>query len=473
MTVTPDLIASLVHQEFDKLPAKRKPVIRDNGLHEWVPLSAIVAEGKDGKVTCLSLATGMKCLPVSKLSRAQGNVLHDWHAETLAIRAFNRFVLDECQTLANGSKSLSEFIRWRSSAEMATNRTATVDDDDDGSDGVYWHGQPFTWREDVLLHIYCSEAPCGDASMELTMASQSDATPWATPIPETPGAQETQEVLPGRAYFSKLGIIRRKPARPDAPPTLSKSCSDKLALHQVTSLLSSLSSLLVSPEHAYIATLILPTSQYSAVACTRAFSGEPGSESEDKTIARMAPLVGSREEAGYVFRPFKVQTTELEFRFSRRMTAGTESLASPQAQTPISLSVPLSSPSPSSSSSSSSSSSPKPPSKKITPSPLSTAKTPAHTETTQNGILRGQKPAVPATPRGASFACRRQTWAVALSAATSLDNAAEIRNALSVSTYGAVKDADLLAPRRRVKARARRLALKGWVRNSGDEDFGL
>ncbi len=45
MTVSSDLIASLVQQEFDKLPTKRKPVVRDNGLREWVPLSGIVAEG--------------------------------------------------------------------------------------------------------------------------------------------------------------------------------------------------------------------------------------------------------------------------------------------------------------------------------------------------------------------------------------------------------------------------------------------
>jgi tRNA-specific adenosine deaminase 1 len=106
----------------------------------------------------------MKCLPSSKLRQAQGNVLHDWHAETLAIRAFNRFVLDECQALASGSKSSSEFIRRRSSAEVIAAPTTTPDsvnvNHDDGNDGIYWHGQPFAWREDVLLHMYCSEAPC-------------------------------------------------------------------------------------------------------------------------------------------------------------------------------------------------------------------------------------------------------------------------------------------------------------------------
>lgn len=48
-------IASAVIAQFDKLPKKRKPLVRDNGLHEWVPLSGIVAE-HDGNLTCLALA---------------------------------------------------------------------------------------------------------------------------------------------------------------------------------------------------------------------------------------------------------------------------------------------------------------------------------------------------------------------------------------------------------------------------------
>ena len=40
-----DAIASVVLEEFDRLPSKRKPVIRGNGIHEWVPLSGIVAKG--------------------------------------------------------------------------------------------------------------------------------------------------------------------------------------------------------------------------------------------------------------------------------------------------------------------------------------------------------------------------------------------------------------------------------------------
>lgn len=45
MAVTADEVANVVLSEFKKLPAKRKPTVRGNGLHEWVPLSGIVAKG--------------------------------------------------------------------------------------------------------------------------------------------------------------------------------------------------------------------------------------------------------------------------------------------------------------------------------------------------------------------------------------------------------------------------------------------
>jgi hypothetical protein len=46
MTADAEAIASAVLQEFDRFPGKRKPAVRDNGCHEWVPLSGIVAESK-------------------------------------------------------------------------------------------------------------------------------------------------------------------------------------------------------------------------------------------------------------------------------------------------------------------------------------------------------------------------------------------------------------------------------------------
>lgn len=88
-------------------------------------------------------STGMKCLPQTKITQARGIALHDWHAEILAIRSFNRFLLDECYALASSQKLASDFIRLRSPDE----RTDT-------------HFQPFALNDGIALHMYCSEAPC-------------------------------------------------------------------------------------------------------------------------------------------------------------------------------------------------------------------------------------------------------------------------------------------------------------------------
>ncbi|KAI1323932.1 adenosine deaminase/editase [Xylariaceae sp. FL0255] len=494
MSKTPDLVAALVQQEYDKLPAKRKPVVRGNGVREWVPLSGIVAEGQDGKLTCLSLATGMKCLPSSQLFQANGNVLHDWHAEILAIRAFNVFVLDECLALTNGTKVSSDFIRLRKPAEREPSTG------EESGDGTSWHDQPFTWREDVLLHMYCSEAPCGDASMELIMAAQADASPW-----DAPPTASAANTLPGRAYFSQLGIVRRKPARGDAPASLSKSCSDKLSLKQCTSLLSSLPSLLVSPENVYLSTLILPRAQYSASGCQRAFSCS-SLDTDPANKPRMAPLSDKIWGGGYAFKPFEVKTTDLEFAFSRRPPSSPSQsssqeglkLAPSNLATAVSFTV-ITNPIPA-----------------TTKNPTTTSP-PDREESTLNGVLRGQKASSP-SERGASFATRRKMWILAAEVSHALmcassdttssmkdsnskdspkvngDNEGNLAARLLSLTlreqtrrrnsenengvgnqfrYGDIKNYSLLETRRRVKQDARSSALKGWVRNLGDEDFVL
>ncbi|GKT66494.1 tRNA-specific adenosine deaminase [Colletotrichum tofieldiae] len=409
MTVDPDQIADLVLQQFHKLPAKRRPQVRDNGLHEWVPLSGIVAE-KDGVLTCLSLATGMKCLPASKLSLAKGNALHDWHAEVLAIRAFNRCLLDECNAHLQGA--VSTLVRRREPSEISSDLP-----------------QPFAVEDGVKLHMYCSEAPCGDASMELTMAAQDDASPWevpptpdATSNPATAATTTDVESLPGRAYFSQLGVVRRKPARGDAPPTMSKSCSDKLALKQCTSLLSSLVSLLLHPGNAYISTLVLPESQYSATGCERSFS-ERG---------RMKALAGRRWRGGYGFFPFEVRTTTREFVFSKRSVGARA--------------------------------------EKIAASNLAAAWTVSGIdEGTMGGVLQGRKAF---DIKGASLVSRRRMWEHATALARELGGDGELlRRAVEVDTYAQVKGGELLADRREVKESTRKEGLAGWIVNVGDDSF--
>lgn len=427
----------------------------------------------------------MKCLPSSKLPQAQGNVIHDWHAEVLAIRAFNRFVLDECRKLAAEDDYSSLFLHRQQ--ESSSNVTSPS----------RWHGQTFTWRKDMTLHMYCSEAPCGDASMELTMEAQEDASPWEMSVASSstspaaavaPSHAELEDngsdstTLLGRGFFSQLGVVRRKPARGDAPPTLSKSCSDKLSLKQCTSLLSSVTSLLVNPEHVYLATVVMPESQFSATGCARAFS-------TDSTMSgRMAPVLQSSLShakdgpvgtnitmmGGYRFHSFEVLTvpssspTGAEFHYSRRsVTSRAAAAAAAIAAAP-----------------------------KIAASNLAVAWTYSGLEEgTLGGVLQGRKAF---DPRGASFTSRRKMWSLAADVADILvvragadangddgtcvgtnrsfmpGSALELRNVLKNSdTYKSLKGSPMLAARRAAKGIAKEEALKGWVKNSGDDGFSL
>lgn len=432
----PDNIANSVLDTFSTLPAKYRPRQLPEGRREWVPLAGIVlsrgecrlpsqllSHGKYSILTlcsssrkdhhdlqCVSLATGMKCLPHSKLPSANGNVLHDWHAEILAIRAFNRFLVDECADLAAkgfGNENSSAWVKWRQNVKEV-----------DQVEG-YWQSQPFALKEDVRIHMYCSEAPCGDASMELTMAEQENATPWTSSLP-------AEEGMLGRGHFDQLGVVRRKPARPDAPGTLSKSCSDKMALKQCTGLLSGLVSLLVHPENVYLESVVLPESQCVSEAVQRAF-GKGG---------RLKGLVHEEVQerwrrGGFAFRPFEVKTTKREFDYSRR---GPQVGAVPNVS-----------------------------------SNLSAVYTPRRQEILVNGVLQGRKQL---DPKGASCLSRKLLWKNVLDVALVVGMPA-LASALGKRTYSEMKESDILKGRKGVKKDARDISLKGWKRNDGDEQWCL
>lgn len=82
----------------------------------------------------------MKCLPSAKLPLSRGIGIHDWHAEILAIRTFNRFLLDECRSMLAGGDGHGVLV-GRPDAEASSSRL-------------------FEIRDGIKLHMYCSEAPC-------------------------------------------------------------------------------------------------------------------------------------------------------------------------------------------------------------------------------------------------------------------------------------------------------------------------
>jgi tRNA-specific adenosine deaminase 1 len=357
---------------------------------------------KEPALQCASLATGMKCLPASKIPQANGNVLHDWHAEVLAIRGFNSWILEECALLAqSGREGDGQWIEW------SDGNTQEAQQLDPGLSPL----PPFKLKPDVQIHMFCSQAPCGDASMELTMASQEDATPWATAAPSS-----NPDDMIGRGHFDRLGVVRRKPARPDAPVTMSKSCSDKLALKQVTGLLSGITAKLVQVDGCYLRTLVMPEAETVSEAVKRAFGRE----------GRMKVLNDwEGTKAGHQFRPFDVRTTGRQFAYSAQ---GAEAGGSN----------------------------------------LSALWTPKRQEILVNGVLQGRKQF---DIRGASITSRRGLWKLALEVAVAVGMPAILGN-LDKATYGQAKES-ANHDRREAKDKALEKALTGWKRNERDDDWGF
>lgn len=177
-----DRIASLVISKYNSLPNNGKPLIRSNGVKEWTILAGIVVHNTStDALECVALGTGVKACSEAIISDCKGQILHDCHAEILAIRAFNLYIIE------NGQENIGD------------------------------------------IYLYISAPPCGDASMSLLNGGED----WSK------GDDEEKQLIRGRAHYNRLGVIRTKPGRVDSQLTMSKSCSDKLCLRQTRGLLLS------------------------------------------------------------------------------------------------------------------------------------------------------------------------------------------------------------------------------------------
>lgn len=341
--------------------------------------------------------TGMKCLRESKVSLAQGRILHDSHAETLAIRCFNHYILDECENLVRNPSAISPFIVRQGERNSAALGSC----------------HPFTIRPEVMISMYCSEAPCGDASMELIMVAQEDPTPW----PLAPNEELANQALKGRGSFAELGVVRRKPARGDCPASLSKSCSDKMALKQCTSLLSSLASVIVSPRNAYLSSLIIPRSEYVHSAFERSFSTE----------GRMKLVAQSRWPGDFAFSSFHTLVTDQQFQYSKRSIKEISTC--------------------------------------LKSSNICAIWNPHIQETLINGVLQGWKQS---DPRCASSISRMRLVGKALAVYEVLENDRAGSTTAPFGTYQDFKNSELVRDRRRVKQDSIARALVGWVPNVQD-----
>ncbi len=134
-----------------------------------------------------------------------------------------------------------------------------------------------------------------------------NSVPWTSPHPYAPtgaGASFSAQALQGRGFFSDLGAVRRKPSRADAKPTLSKSCTDKLSVRQVTGLLSfPAHHFIAKTPNAYLSSLILPAVKHSEGGFARAFSPK----------GRLSAIQDENLPDGYSLHPFKITPLPSDF----------------------------------------------------------------------------------------------------------------------------------------------------------------
>ncbi|KAI5960847.1 uncharacterized protein KGF55_004417 [Candida pseudojiufengensis] len=201
-------IAKTVIEKFNNLKiTSGKPIIRSNGIKEWTVLASIVAITND-EITPITLATGVKVLPNKVRQYSNGLIVHDMHAEVLALRLFNLFLLGESQN--------------------------------PNSNWVKLEGEKFQFNKEIKLALFITEPPCGDASMTYLSNNLESNEPWEL-------REGDLTFNRGRNNFNQLGIVRTKPGRSDSLISYSKSCSDKICLKQLIGICNSITSTIFQP----------------------------------------------------------------------------------------------------------------------------------------------------------------------------------------------------------------------------------
>ncbi|XP_033326539.1 tRNA-specific adenosine deaminase 1 isoform X1 [Megalopta genalis] len=246
MTDFADQVARLCIQKYTNLSKNGKPSEK-----EWTVLSGIVLQQQNGLLSLVALATGTKCLGEVDLVNMElyeeGSRLHDSHAEVLTRRAFLRYLYEQIDLLFSGAGSDIFFLDEKKKINL---------------------------KNGISFHFFTSQTPCGDCSIFPKENYIENGAPpnkirkhdynkvWDLITEPANNEKRQQNVVdiyrtgakcvksaddqdphqPG-IHYHVVGTLRTKPGRGN--PTLSLSCSDKIAKWNILGLQGALLSMII------------------------------------------------------------------------------------------------------------------------------------------------------------------------------------------------------------------------------------
>lgn len=197
-------IAEAVLKKYLGLGKNGKPENVAGKRPGWTVLSGIVQSRDAKNYECVAIGTGIKSLAESQLGHA-GQCLNDSHAEIICRRSFKLYIVQQVQKCIDGLESVIQ------------------------KTGAYYEV-----KNEIRFSMYISQSPCGDASMCALESQQSQEVRNANLTnkrkydelhsSEKRGMFSGEKVLRGRDDFNAIGMLRTKPGRVDAQPSLSMSC---------------------------------------------------------------------------------------------------------------------------------------------------------------------------------------------------------------------------------------------------------